>query len=95
MASVAIVINEKDNVATALRALAAGTEISLEVRGRSQTITLLRDIPMGHKVALQDIEKGAPVIKYGEPIGESTTRIARGEHVHTHNVVSRAREAGR
>jgi altronate dehydratase len=50
---------------------------------------------MGHKFALQDIEKGADVVKYGEPIGQTTARIARGEHVHVHNVVShRGRKEG-
>jgi len=46
---------------------------------------------MGHKFALEDIEKGEAVIKYGEPIGQSTEKIARGEHVHVHNVVSQSR----
>ena len=92
MASKVIVINEKDNVATALKALAASTRVSWEVGGHAEGITLIEDIPMGHKVALRDIEKGVPVIKYGEPIGESTTRIARGTHVHIHNVISRPRE---
>jgi altronate dehydratase len=95
MISAVIVINERDNVAIALRGLAAGTEISVDIRGRVVMITLRSDIPMGHKLALQDIEAGAPVIKYGEPIGESTTSIAQGEHVHTQNVVSRARGDGR
>jgi altronate dehydratase small subunit len=83
-----IIINEKDNVATALRGFSAGAEVSVELQGRIQKITLLSDIPMGHKVALKDIEEGEPVIKYGEPIGKSTAKIARGEHVHVHNVVS-------
>jgi altronate dehydratase small subunit len=94
MASKVIVINKKDNVATALRNIAAGTRVSWEVGGRTEGITLREDIPMGHKVALQDIEKGALVIKYGEPIGESTTRIAQGAHIHIHNVISQPRETG-
>jgi altronate dehydratase small subunit len=84
----AIVINEKDNVATALEPLKAGTRVSVEIEGHIEEITLLSDIPMGHKFALRDIEKGGSVIKYGESIGESTAEIARGEHVHVHNVVS-------
>ena len=83
-----IIINEKDNVATALNELSAGTEVSVELQGRIQKITLLSDIPMGHKLALENIEEGKPVIKYGEPIGKSTAKIACGEHVHVHNVVS-------
>ncbi len=86
-----MIIDEKDNVATALKGLSAGAEVSVELQGRIQKITLLSDIPMGHKVALKDIEEGGPVIKYGEPIGKSTAKIARGEHVHVHNVVSQPR----
>ena len=86
--SKAIIINEKDNVATALEALRSGTEVSFEIEGHIEKVTLLSDIPMGHKFALRDIEKGGSVIKYGERIGESTAKITRGEHVHVHNVVS-------
>jgi altronate dehydratase small subunit len=89
--SQAIVINEKDNVATALEPLNTGAKVSSEVHGRVEEITLLSDIPMGHKFALKDMEEGEAVIKYGEPIGQSTTKIARGEHVHVHNVVSQPR----
>ncbi len=84
----AIVLNEKDNVATALEPLKAGTEVSVEVKGHLEKITLLSDIPMGHKFALTDIEKCGSVIKYGESIGGSTAKIARGDHVHVHNTVS-------
>ena len=83
-----IVINEKDNVATALKVLNAGAEVSVEFQGRVQRITLLSDIPMGHKFALKDMAEGEAVIKYGEPIGQSTVKITRGEHVHVHNVAS-------
>ena len=86
-----IVINEKDNVATALETLSAGTQVSVEVQGHVEKIRLLSDIPMGHKLALRDIEKGEAVIKYGERIGQSTSRISRGEYVHVHNVVSQIR----
>jgi len=85
------VINEKDNVATALKLLKAGTEVSLGVQGCIEKITLLSDIPMGHKFALKDMEEGEAVIKYGEPIGQTTAKITRGEHVHVHNVVSQMR----
>jgi altronate dehydratase small subunit len=87
----AIVIHEKDNVAVALQALSAGTKVSVEVQGRKEKIKLLSDIPMGHKFALRDMERGGVVIKYGEVIGQSTGTIARGEHVHVHNAVSQPR----
>ena len=84
----AIIINEKDNVGTALKGLSAGAEVSLEVEGRAQKIRLRSDIPMGHKFALKDMDVGDSVIKYGEAIGQATVKITCGEHVHGHNVTS-------
>ena len=40
----------------------------------------------GHKYALRDVRAGEPIIKYGSPIGHATQDIAKGEHVHSHNL---------
>jgi altronate dehydratase small subunit len=87
----AIVINEKDNVATALESLRRGAEVAIEIQDNLEKITVVSDIPLGHKFALREIKKGDSVIKYGEPIGHSLARIAQGEHVHVHNVISKPR----
>jgi altronate dehydratase small subunit len=86
-----IVIDGKDNVAIALEPLKRGTEILTDIQGAAEKITLLSDIPLGHKFALRNMRKGDPVIKYGQPIGQSKRKIARGEHVHVHNVGSMQR----
>ena len=94
----AIVIHEKDTVAVALESLPAGSEVIVAPGGDAAPqlrITLISPIPMGHKFALRDHEKGTPVIKYGEPIGTSTSGIARGEHVHVHNVAGKKEGGGR
>jgi altronate dehydratase small subunit len=88
MAAKAIVLNPKDNVATALEALKAGTVVSVRIDAKAVKITLKTDIPTGHKFALYEIRVGEAVLKYGEPIGRSTAAIAPGEHVHVHNVTS-------
>ena len=80
-----IVIDTKDNVATALIPLTTGELLSVD-SSSSVIITLLRDIPFGHKFALKDIMKGTPLIKYGETIGSATEYIKKGDHVHIHNV---------
>ncbi len=59
---------------------------SLSVGSSSSAVTLLKDIPFGHKFALEDIMKGTPIIKYGETIGFATEDIKEGDHVHVHNV---------
>ncbi|MCL6632581.1 MAG: UxaA family hydrolase [Alicyclobacillus herbarius] len=81
-----IIQNPKDDVATAVAPLSAGetmvdTELGVEV-------TLVQDIPFGHKFALHDIAQGAKVHKYGQVIGRATQAIAAGEHVHVHNLES-------
>ena len=80
----ALVISERDNVATALEPLERGRAI--EVAGT--TLVILEPVPRGHKVALRRIAKGGPVVKYGSPIGTATSDIAAGAHVHVHNVAS-------
>ncbi len=75
-------ITPRDMVAVALQPLAANEAVSYG----SGEVTPLSDIPMGHKVALRDIKKGEPVIKYGFPIGEATEDIPKGGHVHSHNL---------
>ena len=80
-----IVIDTKDNVATGLMPLTTGESLSAS-SSSSAVITLLEDIPFGHKFALKDIKKGTPIIKYGETIGLATEDIKKGDHVHVHNV---------
>ncbi len=92
----AIVIHERDTVAVALEALPEGSEVIVAPGDApALRIKLVSPIPMGHKFALKDHEKGTPVIKYGEPIGTSTAAIARGEHVHVHNVAGKKEPGGR
>lgn len=77
-------INNNDMVAVALTPLKSGSVVP--VAGDDCSITLTEDITMGHKVALRDIKEGEPVIKYGFPIGQATTDIKAGSHIHTHNL---------
>ena len=88
----AIVINEKDNVATALEPIEADTTVSVEYQGRAEQIKLPSAIPAGHKFALCEIGAGEYVVKYGEPIGQAVVRISPGEHVHVHNIKSHGKK---
>jgi altronate dehydratase len=80
----ALVITPRDNVATALEPLDAGTV--LDIGG--QRITITQPTPRGHKIALCFIRAGDAVLKYGSTIGTATADIPPGAHVHTHNVAS-------
>ena len=84
----AVILNTKDNVATALMDLKAGASLQLNVGDKLLVIKLTADVPFGHKFSLAQIESSAPVIKYGEVIGTATSTINPGDYVHVHNVAS-------
>jgi (2R)-sulfolactate sulfo-lyase subunit alpha len=44
------------------------------------------DIPIGHKVALRDMNPGDTVIKYGIDMGRVVAPIQAGQHAHVHNI---------
>ncbi len=75
-------INVSDNVAVALDEIKPGEVISLG----NETIVAKENIDAGHKIALENINPGENVIKYGYPIGHATKDIAAGEHIHSHNI---------
>jgi len=71
-------LHPDDDVVIARGQLVGGSEVEgFAVRGL---------VPAGHKVAARDIPAGAPVRRYNQIIGFATRPIARGEHVHTHNL---------
>ena len=80
----ALRVDQKDNVAVILASVGRGDTVEY---GGSHAVTALNDIAQGHKIALEDIPKGADIIKYGVPIGKASAAIRAGEHVHTHNVL--------
>ncbi|MBP3879943.1 MAG: altronate dehydratase [Lachnospiraceae bacterium] len=85
-----IKIHPSDNVAVALSALTCGETVTHD----DVTVTATEDIMRGHKIALCDIAKDEPIIKYGNPIAVATRDIKKGEWVHTHNVHTGLSEGG-
>jgi altronate hydrolase len=77
-------ISPRDDVAIALRDLDAGEHVTLD----DLAIELVDAIPRSHKFALRSMSAGEPVRKYGQVIGRATAQVARGAHVHTHNLAT-------
>ena len=75
-------INETDNVAVALRPVAKGETLQI---GDAQ-VTVLEEIPQGHKIALLPIKEGEDIVKYGFCIGHAKKEIQKGQWVHVHNL---------
>jgi (2R)-sulfolactate sulfo-lyase subunit alpha len=83
-----LIHDKRDNVGVAVVDIEPGqvAEGMTLDKGHSLQITASEAIPLGHKIALQDLKVGDIVIKYGEDIGRVVANIRAGEHVHVHNL---------
>lgn len=83
----ALIVEDCDNVVVATAPIGRGETVEF-VRhdGSICSFPAVDDIPIYHKVAAKDISAGEPVTKYGETICLAAVDIARGSHVHTHNI---------
>jgi (2R)-sulfolactate sulfo-lyase subunit alpha len=84
-----LVHDRRDNVGVVVvEDLAAGTDMLGVITEDNSDFRMQakQAAPIGHKIALKDLAVGDTVIKYGEDIGKIVAPIAKGEHVHTHNL---------
>lgn len=84
-----LVHEHDDNVGVVVvEGLTAGTEMLCCITHDNSTFKLKAeaDVPIGHKIALKDLNEGDTAIKYGEDIGKFVAPVAKGGHVHTHNL---------
>ena len=79
-----ILLHDDDNVLVCREHAVTGQVLELD----GAPLTLLQDIDVGHKIARYDLAPGTKIIKYGAPIGSMTAAVARGQHVHMHNMQS-------
>ena len=77
-----IKINPRDNVAVTLTSLVKGDVVNI----KGDVITILTEVPAGHKVALTDIKKGEKIVKYGQAVGRAAEDIAIGSALHIFNM---------
>lgn len=73
---------ESDNVGIAIEHLGPGDLVEVGQR----RLVVRSVVPAGHKIALVDLASGDWVFKLGHRIGEATSPIEAGEHVHSHNL---------
>ena len=84
-----IMLDTKDNVATALTPLSEGESVNASLDQVSYDVDLLEDIQFEHKFALVDIAEGQDTLKFGMPIGQALEDIKKGQWVHVHNCRSK------
>lgn len=84
-----LVHSRKDNVGVVVvEGLGAGTDMLCVVTEDDSDFRMVaaQDIPIGHKIALRPLYEADTVVKYGEDIGRMVKAVAKGEHVHVHNL---------
>ncbi len=82
----ALIMHPADNVATAVEEIASGDEVRIPVAKEFHSLAAAEAIPFGFKIALEEIPRGARIVKYGETIGQAGVPIAKGALVHVHNL---------
>ena len=84
-----LVHDHEDNVGVVVvEGLKSGTKMLCCVTADNSTYELeaCADVPIGHKVALNDLKEGDTATKYGEDIGKFIANVEKGGHVHIHNL---------
>jgi altronate dehydratase small subunit len=79
-----LLLHPDDNIVVARRDIVQGERVDID----GESFTIPAAVELGHKLARRALEAGARVLKYGAPIGSMKVAVARGEHVHLHNLRS-------
>jgi hypothetical protein len=79
-----LLLHPDDNILVARRDNAAGERVELD----GESFLIPAAVELGHKVARRTLAADTRVLKYGAPIGSMNIAVARGEHVHLHNLRS-------
>ena len=84
-----IIHDEKDNVGVVVVdkiTLNQNCNCWIMENDKSVQIQSINEIPLGHKIAMVDLNVDDTILKYGHDIGKVVKSIKKGEHVHVHNV---------
>ena len=88
----ALMMDPADNVVTCVEEVPAGGEVVYRNGEEYCSVVAKETIPYCHKIALQDLQEGDQVIKYGELIGQTSAPIAKGAWVSDRNIFSVPRD---
>tara|TARA_B100000886_G_scaffold215945_1_gene149781 strand:- start:339 stop:623 length:285 start_codon:yes stop_codon:yes gene_type:complete len=89
MATEIIIHDQKDNVGVVvIEKITPEQECNCWIMENDSATSIQSkdEIPLGHKIAMNDLDEGDTILKYGHDIGKVVKPIKKGEHVHVHNV---------
>ena len=84
-----IIHDEKDNVGVVvIEKIIQNQDCNCWIMENDNSVSIQSkdEIPLGHKIAMVDLNEGDTILKYGHDIGKVVKNIKKGEHVHVHNV---------
>ena len=84
-----IVHDKKDTVGVVVvEDVKPGMELTGWIMETDETIKVKAEdaVPLGHKMALNNIKSGETLLKYGHDIGKAVADIGKGRHAHIHNI---------
>ena len=90
--SMGIIVDRADNVCTVVTEVEKDSVVICKYSKHLKEeikIYAKNDIPVFHKIAIEDLSQGIDIVKYGEIIGKAKKSICKGEHVHIHNLDSK------
>ncbi len=91
-----LIHNEGDHVGVAVQDVEPGPARAVYMDSdREVGVEVLEQVPLGHKVALDDLPAAAAVIEYQVRVGLTRQAIRRGQLVHVHNMRSARWEQSR
>jgi hypothetical protein len=79
-----LLLHPDDNILVARRDITKGERVEID----GENVAIPAAVELGHKLARRALEPDTRVFKYGAPIGSMKIAVARGEHVHLHNLRS-------
>ncbi len=84
-----LVHEEGDHVGVAVQDVEPGPRRIVYLDSdREAEIEVAEPVPLGHKVALADLDAGAEVVEYAVTVGLTRLPVRRGHLVHVHNLRS-------
>lgn len=75
-------LSERDHVIISLQPFAKGDTVNVD----GVELSILDDVPKGHKILTRPVAAGEDVLKFGYSIGKAKEPIEAGRWVHTHNL---------
>jgi len=79
-----ILLHPDDNILVCVKHISVGDPVAID----GELIISAIAIDVGHKIARTGLNLGDKVYRYGAPIGSMIESVAKGAHVHMHNMKS-------